>query len=297
MFQIITVSSSIGATNVDSGMEKGPEELAPYLLSKHSPTLYRNLISVSIPRPNPDHEHGEYQTSRYSPEIRAINEDLMRKVTTVIDKGRKPLVLMGDDSSAIGAVYGILQRQNIGIIWFDAHGDVNTPETSPSHCFYGMGLAHVLGYGHGDILEINPKEKFVSPRNAVMIGQRDLDSGEIDFIQRQNITVYSKSDFEEGIEEKVQELVAPFRRRGIKTVFLHYDLDVFDPSENPPVYAPTEDGLLATQIYQITGHLEDAFDIAGVSIANYIPDKDINDRFKPVIDNLVRRILSEEEKA
>ena len=295
MFQIIIVSSSIGATNVYSGMEKGPKKLASYLLLKYYQTLDRNYISVCVPRPNPDHIHGEYQTSKYLPEIKAICKDLMKKVITAQYKGRKPLVLMGDDSSAIGAVYGILQKQDIGIIWFDAHGDINTPGTSPSHCFYGMGLAHVLGNGHADILEINPKGKFVSPRNTVMIGQRNLDSGEIDFIKGQNITVYSKSDFEEGIEERVQELVTKLKRNGIKTVFLHYDLDVVDSSESPPVFVPTTNGLSVSQLYQITDYLKDAFDIAGLSIANYIPDKDEDEKFKPVIDNLVKIILNEQE--
>jgi len=296
MFQIINVSSSIGATDVYSGMEKGPKELASYLLSKYYQALDINHISVCIPRPNPDHETGDYRAFRYLPEIKVINKELMRKVSNVLEKGKKPLVLMGDDSSAIGAVYALLQKENIGIIWFDAHGDLNTPETSPSHCFYGMGLAHVLGYGHADILGINTKERFVNPNNTVMIGQRDFDSGEIDFIQRQNIAVYSKEDFEEGIEKKVQNIIARFKRNGIRTVFLHYDLDVFDPSENPPVYAPTDNGLSASKIYQITEYIRGAIDISGVGIANYIPDKDRNDKFKPVIDNLVRIILNEDEK-
>ncbi len=290
MYKIIKVPGSIGAPQHSSGMEKGPDILSSMLLEHHG-NLDKSVISVDIPTLNNSHQTGEYERAKNLPEVKSACDALTQQVSSVIQSGYKPLVLMGDDSSAIGSVYGLLQElDGIGIVWFDQHGDINTPETSPSSCFYGMGLAHTLGYGHKEILELNKNGNFIDPNNVVMIGQTNLDSGEIKFIKEKNIIICSPEDLQKGFEEIMQQIGE--KLNGISNLFLHYDLDVITSSENPAVFAPTAGGLSTAELYKITEYLLYYFNIAGINIANYIPGKDKEEKGKLIVEGLVGKLIN-----
>ncbi|MCD4773086.1 MAG: arginase family protein [Bacteroidales bacterium] len=291
MFQIIEVSSSLGAPDINCGMEKGPVVLSS-VLKKVGEGISNNVIRIEIPVPKPEHSQGEYANSKNLPEILQLNRVIQEEVQTTVKSGNIPLVLMGDDSSTIGTVYGVLaNNHDVGIIWFDTHADINTPETSPSGCFYGMGLAHILGFGHPEILELNKMREFIKPSNVIMLGQRNLDEGEKKLIDKQKIILYSGDNLKENVDQKISELSKKLIQNRIKSIFIHYDLDVIDSSEDPPVYAPHSNGLLKQEISDITLQLLEDFEIAGISIANYIPSKD-NDNCVDWINNLIMEIVS-----
>ena len=286
MFQIIEVSSSLGAPDIHYGMEKGPAVLSS-VLKKAGEGVSGDVIKIEIPVPKPEHSQGEYANSKNLPEILHLNRLILEEVQTTVKSSNIPLVLMGDDSSTIGAVYGVLKNNpDIGIIWFDTHADINTPETSPSGCFYGMGLAHILGFGHPEILELNKMGEFIKPSNVIMLGQRNLDEGEKKLIDKRKLLLYSGDNLKENLNQKISELSKMLIQNGIKSIFIHYDLDVIDSSENPPVYAPHPNGLLKQEISEITSKLLENFETVGLSIANYIPLKDKNSTIE-WISNLV----------
>lgn len=289
MFQIIEVSSSLGAPDVYCGMEKGPVVLSS-VLKKVGEGISDDVIKIEIPVLKPEHSQGEYANYKNLPEILQLNRVILEEVQTTVKSGNIPLMLMGDDSSTIGAVYGVLENNpDIGIIWLDTHADINTPATSPSGCFYGMGLAHILGFGHPEILELNKIGEFIKPSNVIMLGQRNLDEGEKKLIDKHKIILYSGDNLKENLNQKISELTKMLIQNGIKSIFIHYDLDVIDSMENPPVYAPHSNGLFKQGISDITFQLLKDLEIAGISIANYIPSKD-NSNTIDWIKNFISKI-------
>src|SRR5258706_3870245 len=185
---------------------------------------------------------------RYKAPILATCIDLCQKVEQALDKNRLPLVLGGDHSIAIGSVAGssghfARQGEQIGLIWFDAHGDANTVETTPSGNIHGMALAVVLGVGDPDLVNVGGRAPKVLPRNTALIGIRDLDPGEREFLKKSGVNVYTMRDLDErGMRDVVDEAVG-IASDGTAGSHLSFDLDVVDPEAAPGTRTPAWGGI------------------------------------------------------
>jgi len=169
---------------------------------------------------------------------------IAEKVDRIMEEGSFPLVLGGDHSIAIGTLAGISKHfDNLGVIWFDAHGDLNTPETSPSGNIHGMPLAVSLGLGETSLTHIGGYCPKIQPENIVIIGARSLDEGEKKLIKERGIKVYSMHEIDRlGIPKVIEETIAYFKDR-LDGVHLSLDLDGLDPLYAPGVGTPVEGGL------------------------------------------------------
>src|SRR5699024_2678162 len=128
-------------------------------------------------------------------EIALINQQLAEIVDKEIMKKQFPLILGGDHSVAIGSLAGVAKHyKNLGIIWYDAHGDMNSAETSPSGNIHGMPLAVNLGIGHEKLTHILGYKPKIKPENIVIIGARSLDKGEVEMIHNLGIRMYTMSE-------------------------------------------------------------------------------------------------------
>lgn len=158
---------------------------------------------------------------------------------------------------------------DLSVIWIDAHGDLNTPETSPSKCFHGMPLRTLMGDGNAQMIET----AFSKPNSSqlVLIGQRDLDLPEQEYIKQNNIEVFEPSRF------SVERIVRAIRSKGSKNLYIHIDLDVLDFDEFPYVMVPAPDGLKTDQLAGLLEELKREFHIAGLSLLEYTSseEKDI----------------------
>ncbi|WP_461611524.1 arginase [Cytobacillus kochii] len=169
---------------------------------------------------------------------------LADQVDGVVKKGAFPLVLGGDHSIAIGTLAGLLQHyHNLGVIWYDAHGDLNTVETSPSGNIHGMSLAVALGYGHPLLLEVGGVHKKLKPQNVVIIGARSLDQGERDLIKAKGIKVFTMHEIDRLGMPKVMEETISYLQDRTDGVHLSLDLDGLDPSDAPGVGTPVMGGI------------------------------------------------------
>lgn len=166
------------------------------------------------------------------------------KVDKIMKEGSFPLVLGGDHSIAIGTLAGISKYfKRLGVIWFDAHGDLNTPETSPSGNIHGMSLAVSLGLGETTLTQIGGYCPKIQPENIVIIGARSLDEGEKRLIKEKGIKVYTMHEIDRlGIPKVIEETIAYFKDR-TDGVHLSLDLDGLDPLYAPGVGTPVEGGL------------------------------------------------------
>lgn len=177
-------------------------------------------------------------------EVVDANEKLRDVISEQVKQNHFPLVLGGDHSIAIGTLAGLSEHySNLGVIWYDAHGDINTPETSPSGNIHGMPLAVSLGYGHDKLLEIFKDHPKINPENVVLIGTRDLDEGEKQLLKELNVKVYTMHEIDrKGMPQVVQETLEYLNDR-TDGVHLSFDLDGINPTEAPGVGTPVIGGM------------------------------------------------------
>lgn len=176
--------------------------------------------------------------------IIAASKKLMDKVSGIVAQNRFPLILGGDHSIAIGVLAGISKYfRNLGIIWYDAHADINTPETTPSGNIHGMPLAASMGLGHPALVNIGGYAPKIRPENIVLLGVRDIDPGEQRLIAEKQIKVYTMDDVREmGMTRVMQETIEYLAQR-CDGVHLSFDLDGLDPQEAPGVGTPVPEGI------------------------------------------------------
>ncbi|QST00232.1 arginase [Pontibacillus sp. ALD_SL1] len=201
-----------------------------------------DLGDVHIPRPNRKEEQESHL--RNLKEVAEGNENLAETVDQVVSSGRFPLIIGGDHSIAIGSLAGIAKYyDNLGVIWYDAHGDLNTGDSSPSGNIHGMPLAVSLGIGHERLTSIHGFEPKIKPENIVIIGARSLDEGEKQLIKEKGIRVYTMHEIDRmGMPEVIKESVEYLKDR-TDGVHLSLDLDGLDPNEAPGVGTPVMGGM------------------------------------------------------
>jgi arginase len=172
------------------------------------------------------------------------NNLLSVEVDKIIKSGSFPLVLGGDHSIAIGTLAGVAKHyNNLGVIWYDAHGDLNTAETSPSGNIHGMPLAASLGIGHETLTQIGGYAPKIKPENVIIIGARALDEGEKDLIKELGIKVFTMHEVDRLGMTKVMEETINYLKERTDGVHLSLDLDGLDPSDAPGVGTPVIGGI------------------------------------------------------
>ncbi|MGA9572323.1 MAG: arginase [Lysobacterales bacterium] len=180
----------------------------------------------------------EDSKARYKPQILSVCTELAGRVKELMDKGIFPLVLGGDHSIAMGTVSGVAAHfrergEDMGLIWFDAHGDMNIPGVSPSGNIHGMPLAHLLGRGDPDlagILGFTPK---LNPDKVVLIGIRDIDAGERKIIRESGIHVFTMRDIDELGMAKVARKAMNIVTNETAGFHVSFDVDGCDPTVIP----------------------------------------------------------------
>lgn len=190
----------------------------------------------------------EDESARFIKPIAKACGDLRDAVRSVLDEGAFPLVVGGDHSIAVGTIAGVSDHyrakdEEIGLIWFDAHGDFNTPETSPTGNVHGMPLASCLGYGHELLTQLGTRSPMIKPENVVLIGIRDIDEGERRLIRESGIKTYTMYDIDRIGMAKVAEEAIAHVTKGTVGFHVSFDLDGCDPSIARGVGTPVPGGV------------------------------------------------------
>lgn len=183
---------------------------------------------ILVNRPNV--KESENTNLKYLDEVVRVNTVLCETVAKEMAEGNFPVVLGGDHAIAIGTIAGVLQNvENLGVIWFDAHGDLNTEKTSPSGNIHGMPVAVSMGLGHKRLISIGGIDKKINPKNFVLIGARDLDQGERELIKELGITVFSMHEVDLLGMPRVIEEAIKVASAGTDGVHVSFDMDAMDP--------------------------------------------------------------------
>ena len=186
--------------------------------------------------------------AKYLHEIRETCERVAGMVQQTLEEGVTPLILGGDHSVAAGSVSGLAEfyrrrQQKVGLLWIDAHSDINTPATSPSGNVHGMPLAALLGLGPDELANIFDWRPKIDAQNTVLIGVRDIDMTEKENIRRAGISeVFTMRDIDERGMRNVMEEALRTAGRGTAGYHVSLDMDWIDPEDAPGVGTPVRGG-------------------------------------------------------
>ncbi len=248
--RIIAVPMDLGASR--RGTDVGPSALrvarTREALEDMGLTVQREQ-DVAVPARESREQSADEGGMHFKDEIKAVCEDLCERVATALDEGGCPLVYGGDHSIGMGTVSGVAKHfrgkddRPIGLIWFDAHGDMNTPDTSPSGNIHGMPLAHLLGMGDPDLAGIGGFAPKVKAEHVALVGIRDLDKNERDNIRAAGVNVWTMSDIDErGMAEVTREILAVVAK-DTAGFHLSFDVDGLDPEVVAGVGTPVPGGV------------------------------------------------------
>ncbi|MFD1205764.1 arginase [Sporosarcina contaminans] len=228
-------------------------------------------------------------------EVVTANTELAGKVADVIKQGKFPLVLGGDHSIAIGTLSGLSTTyKNLGVIWYDAHADMNTAETSPSGNIHGMPLAVAMGLGHERLVNILQGGQKVKPENVVIIGARSVDPGERQLIKEKKIKVFTMHEIDrDGMTAVMNEAIEYLRNRNVDGVHLSLDLDGLDPLYTPGVGTPVAGGISYRESHLAMEMLEDSGMITSAEFVEVNPILDEKNKTADVAVGLMGSLFGE----
>jgi arginase len=224
------------------GVDMGPSAIRYAALADELATAGVEAVdSGDLLVPHAEERDPGDESAKFLPEIEDVCSRLADEVAGAIADDHRPLVLGGDHAVAIGSMAGCARDADVGVIWFDAHGDFNTPETSPSGNVHGMPLAAALGRGQfAD--EPWAQADGLREENVVYVGLRTLDEAERDAIRDSDMKAFTMSDIDEhGITEVVDEAL-DVATHGVDGIHVSFDMDWLDPDEAPGVGTPVRGG-------------------------------------------------------
>lgn len=226
--------------------------------------------------------------------VKKVNEMLANTVDETIERGDFPLVFGGDHSIAIGSLAGIAKHyKNIGVIWFDAHGDMNTDKTSPSGNIHGMSLAASVGHGHPSLVHLFEAKTKIQPENVVLIGVRELDRGEIELLRQLNVKVFTMHEVDTmGMKAVMDEALQYLQDRTDK-IHVSFDLDVLDPSEAPGVGTPVIGGITYREAHVALELLAKTKGIISAEFVEVNPILDVRNKTAELTVSLIGSLFGE----
>ena len=229
---------------------------------------------------------------KYINEIIKTSKTLAGKVEKVLDKGQFPLCIGGDHSMAIGSIAGISSycRKNklkLGVIWIDAHADMNTDETTPAGNIHGMPLAAALGLGNDRLVNFYNFAPKLKPENCAMIGIRSIDNLERETIKKLKMSVYTMTDIDKlGIHRIISRVLKHFREK-VDHIHVSFDLDSVDPSVAPGVGTPVPGGLSYREAHLIMESIADCGCMSSLEITEVNPILDSKNKSAILASDLI----------
>lgn len=216
-------------------------------------------------------------------------EEAIRRLAA-LDREVFPVVLGGDHSIAMGSVAGCARRERTGLIWVDAHGDFNIPETSPSGNIHGMPLAALCGLGAPRLVDLGWPGAKLRGEDVVLIGIRDLDGGEKRLLRQAGVTVYTMKEVDRlGMTRIAEETLA--RLAHLDRVHLSLDADALDPEVAPGVGTPVAGGLTYREAHLLMELFADAGRVTSLDLVEVNPILDRENRTARLMVELAASLL------
>jgi arginase len=220
---------------------------------------------------------------KYLREISSTCQQLCSKVKSSLDSGELPIILGGDHSIAIGSLAGVSSHcrdheESFGLIWFDAHADMNTHETTPSGHIHGMPLAALLGFGAPELTEIGGFSPKLDPRLCAHVGARDIDPGERELIRKLGMRFFTMREIDErGMRACMDEAIA-IASRGSAGYAVTFDVDALDPGDAPGSGTLVRGGLTYREAHLAMEKIAEAGGMISLEVVEINAALDVNNK-------------------
>ncbi|HWZ24119.1 MAG TPA: arginase [Verrucomicrobiae bacterium] len=280
--RIIGVPMDLGQSR--RGVDMGPSALRVAGLQARLKQLGHQVEDIgNIPVKQPEEMPVGEKRAKYMAEIAETCKDLAEIVQKCLEEDFVPLVLGGDHSIAAGAVSGVAahfrkEKKQIGYIWLDAHGDMNTPESSPSGNVHGMPLAAVMGYGAPELVDLLGFKPKVEPQNIVLVGVRDLDIQERRLVKKSGVRVFTMRDIDERGMREVMADALKYATDDTDGISVSLDMDFVDPSDAPGVGTPVRGGVTYREAHLAMEMIADSDAMASMEVVEINPVIDEHNR-------------------
>jgi arginase len=278
--RVIGVPMDLGASR--RGVDMGPSALRVAGLQTRLKQLGRQVEDMgNIVVKQAEEQHYGIKNAKYLEEISDTCKGLAEIVGKTLDENLLPLVLGGDHSIAVGTTAGAAahfqkESKRIGLIWLDAHGDMNTPESSPSGNVHGMPLASIMGYGPLELTELAGIKPMVEPRNVALVGVRDLDAKERRLVKESGVRVFTMRDIDErGMREVMSEALR-FASDDAAGIAVSLDMDFVDPSDAPGVGTPVQGGVTYREAHLALEMIADSRSMVSLELVEINPVIDLH---------------------
>jgi len=278
--RIIGVPMDLGQSR--RGVDMGPSALRVAGVQSRLKQLGHTVEDIgNVPVKQPEEQPYGEKRAKYLNEIAETCRGLAEMTEQTLAEGLLPLVLGGDHSIAIGSCSGVSdffrkQSKKIGYLWLDAHGDMNTPESSPSGNVHGMPLAALIGYGAPELVELLGYKPKIEPRNVAIVGVRDLDAKERRLVKDSGVHALTMRDIDErGMREVMSEALR-FAMDDTDGVAVSLDMDVIDPSDAPGVGTPVRGGITYREAHLAMEMIADSEAMVSLEIVEINPVIDLH---------------------
>ena len=266
------------------GVDMGPSALRVAGLQSRLKQLGLQVEDVgNITVKQPEELHYGEKRAKYLDEIAETCRGIAEITEKTLEEGFLPVVLGGDHSIAVGSCSGVSnfyrkQSKKIGCLWLDAHGDMNTPESSPSGNVHGMPLAALIGHGAPELVDLLGYRPKVEPRNVAIVGVRDLDAKEKLLVKKSGVHAFTMRDVDErGLREVMSEALR-FASDDTEGIAASLDMDFVDPADAPGVGTPVRGGVTYREAHLAMEMIADSKALASLEVVEINPVIDVHNK-------------------
>ncbi|BBA51140.1 aminotransferase class I/II-fold pyridoxal phosphate-dependent enzyme [Fusobacterium varium] len=274
------VPMNLGANK--AGIEFGPDTLCEYY-----PDTFDEMEIIEVEKQK---ENFNEWNLKYKNTILNTCEKLAASVNEAVRDGYRPIVIGGDHSIALGSISGVSLEKEIGVIWIDAHGDMNTDESTITGNIHGMPLALLQGAGDRDLVNCFYEGAKIDSKNVVILGARDLDFKEREIIDQLGVKViYHDEVLQKGLENILEEIKDYLK---IDNLHISFDVDSVNPEMAPGVSTPVRNGFTTDEVFQTFKYLFKNYFVTSVDIVEFNPVNDKNDKTLKFVNELTEYVIN-----
>lgn len=275
----------------DLGVHVNGANLAPEILEKEIDSKLYNKVYNVFQQENIVKELDKNNKKKNIIPLNEFNTRLYKKVKEVVDEDNFPFTIGGDHAIALASDLAVISKyNNLGIIWFDAHGDYHTFKTTMSGNLHGLPFAAVTGYEKTLITDFHGSGPRFNPHNAVILGGRDIDlPDELNNLKDAGVTIFSTQDIREKGYENIYKQAFDIASNGTNGVHVSYDLDVIDPKIAKGVSVPADNGINLEEAYEFAKYIVKSKDIlSSMDFVEYNPLRDDDGSTLEICKNILK---------
>ena len=260
-----------------------------------------NLEKIEYSHISEENKFKDSKNMKYLSSIIELNEKLAKQTQQALNQNNIALILGGDHSIAMGSIAGAsstVELDKFGVIWIDAHGDLNTDETSSSKNVHGMPLAASMDIGNKSLTNIHEDRKKVKPNNVYHIGARDLDQGEIDLIKSIDINMYTTKTIRQiGIDNILDDMIQKVKQKRLDKIHLSFDIDFISGEYVVGTGTRVNNGFNIEETKHILSRIcSELPNIKSIDIVELNPKLDINEQTSKITIDIIETIFKNMNK-